>query len=839
MPPAASEAYGPPVPSPPRNKSPQRPSRAPAKIGPYVVEAELARGGMGVVYRVRHEATGQLYALKSVLSEAGPGRAEAVLRFQREAEALALVEHPHIVRVHAADLTHEPPYLVQTLLPGGSLADRLRRGPLPPTAAAALMAKVARGIQLAHELGVLHRDLKPENTLFDDRDEPRVIDLGLATATATQGQLTSTGELLGTPAYMSPEQARGERADARSDVHALGACLWAALVGRPPHGGGNVVAILESVLNRVVPPPSREARGVPPALDAIVARALAPEPADRFQGAGELAEALERVAAGDQGRSRPTGRASRPPAAGGARRALVATALLAAAAGAVALSGRQPPGPPTETGRPRPRPTETQPLAPAGPLEQALGALAAFGPADAAAVASLRLALEVPGTGAPGAEEAAALEAALAAGNVRDPQAAIAALRSAPRAPLGAELAGLLDAVAARPRTPSRTRDELELAAGLVEPQGGPGRARRLEQLRRRATLLAAGLSSTTVLEGGRAADQLRALAPLARAIRRLEPAGPSYDAGAADGPLFDLVMRLGPLPDEDLQRHAPWVRAVVAGFPDDPVLVHAALLLDPPPPEAWRATADLLARTLDALRARPPTINTSTVHGWLVSAARFTLQGHDDPGLLELLREEVGSPHAGQFVNLRLLESLSFSHLHGAPPALAPAREAEARAAVGRVAGLGGPVKDYGDFSARYISELAPAWYRALPDADRPALPLRERLFFGPRPGTYVLFGGAPETAQALPDGVELVWVPETALEGLDRPVPGFLLGATDLTPAQLEAAGAPRAGADGFVRWFHRDLRLPTAAQVQAAQARAATGGAGAGLRVALDGP
>ncbi|MBX3466220.1 MAG: serine/threonine protein kinase [Planctomycetes bacterium] len=193
----------------------------------------LARGGMGAVYEAVHAPSGAPRAVKLLL---GGADAEARERFRREAEVMATLDHPHVARVHTADLASDPPYLVQDLLPGGSLQDRLRQGPLSPAEVLALGEKVARAVAHAHARGVLHRDLKPANVLFDDRGEPRVTDFGLSRR-AGQGSvaLTATGQVLGTPAYMAPEQALGLReVDARSDVYGLGAVLYAALAGTSP-----------------------------------------------------------------------------------------------------------------------------------------------------------------------------------------------------------------------------------------------------------------------------------------------------------------------------------------------------------------------------------------------------------------------------------------------------------------------------------------------------------------------------------------------------------------------------------------------------------------------------
>jgi Protein kinase domain/Anaphase-promoting complex subunit 4 WD40 domain len=265
------------------------------QLGPYRIVRELARGGMGAVYEAVHETTGARYAVKTLLPDA-LGDPDERIRFAREARALAEVDHPHIVRVHTAELEGRTPYLVQDLLPGGSLKDRLREGPLPPAEAARIAIKLAGALAAVHAKGVLHRDLKPDNVLLDDRGEPRLTDFGLAKRLQGESQrLTQTGALVGTPAFMAPEQASGEPMDERTDVYGLGATLYALLCGQPPFSGHTLINILEAVLRRP-PPPLPDT--VPAPLQAVVARALAKEPEQRFPDMAALGAALEEALAG-------------------------------------------------------------------------------------------------------------------------------------------------------------------------------------------------------------------------------------------------------------------------------------------------------------------------------------------------------------------------------------------------------------------------------------------------------------------------------------------------------------------------------------------------------------
>ena len=258
---------------------------------------------MGVVYRARHLETGQVYALKTLLVGADE---QARARFEREGLGQARVDrHPNVVRVHAAGEASGQAYLVLDLVSGGDLAARLKQGPLAPRAAAQVGLELARGLAHAHAHGVLHRDLKPANVLFDELGRAKLVDFGLARLLG-EGTLTQTGQVMGTPAYMSPEQADGEKGvGPATDVYGLGAVLFAALTGFPPFAGGSVAELLVQVFRTRPVAPSLHQPEVPPALDAICARALEKEPADRYASMNELADALEQFLAltsEDQGR---------------------------------------------------------------------------------------------------------------------------------------------------------------------------------------------------------------------------------------------------------------------------------------------------------------------------------------------------------------------------------------------------------------------------------------------------------------------------------------------------------------------------------------------------------
>jgi tetratricopeptide (TPR) repeat protein/predicted Ser/Thr protein kinase len=300
-------------------------------LGHYEVQGELGRGGMGVVYRALDPILRREVAIKVL--QAASVDAEAMARFQREAQTASTLRHDGIVPVHAAGLERGRPYLVMDLVRGESLREVVRReGPLPEERAATLVRDVARALQHAHERGVLHRDVKPENVLLDQAGRPRLTDFGLASILGDSGRLTRDGEVVGTPCYMAPEQALGDRGQVGpwSDVYGLGAVLYELLTGQPPFAGASAMSALESTVRGRVSSPRLLRRDLDVALEVCCMKALARDPVERFQRAGELAEALEAWLV-----KRAAARAKRPPAQGPAALVLGATAalLLATSAG--------------------------------------------------------------------------------------------------------------------------------------------------------------------------------------------------------------------------------------------------------------------------------------------------------------------------------------------------------------------------------------------------------------------------------------------------------------------------------------------------------------------------
>jgi WD40 repeat protein len=315
---------------------------APRRLGRYVLEAELGRGGMGVVYRAQDEHLRRAVAIKTLLAGAGQDLDAGVLeRFRREAEAAARLRHPGIVAVHEVGAGPDgAPFMVMDLVEGQSLARRLTatkaEDRLPLEDAVRMVRDVVRAIEHAHAQGVLHRDLKPQNVMIDASGRALVMDFGLAKLQGAT-QLTREGSMLGTPAYMPPEQVDGVEVDARSDVYSLGATLYHAITGRPPFEAQNQAALITAVITKEPVPPSQLNRRAQGDLETICLRALEKEPARRYPSAAALADDLDRWLEGEPVSARPLGPLGR--LARRARRNKLVTGVLALAALALALGG--------------------------------------------------------------------------------------------------------------------------------------------------------------------------------------------------------------------------------------------------------------------------------------------------------------------------------------------------------------------------------------------------------------------------------------------------------------------------------------------------------------------
>ena len=282
---------------------------APAPVryfGDYEIIREIARGGMGVVFQARQTSLNRPVALKMILAGQLANETD-VRRFYIEAEAAANLDHPGIVPIYEVGQHEGQHYFSMGFVEGESLAQRLATGPLPPREAAALLVKVAQAIEYAHQRGVIHRDLKPANILIDANGNPRVTDFGLAKKVEDDSGLTGSGQIMGTPSYMPPEQAGGKRGDVgpAADVYALGATLYALVTGRPPFQAATAMDTVLMVLSDEPVPPRRLNVSTPQDLETIILKCLQKEPAKRYASAAALAEDLRRFQNGEPIVARP------------------------------------------------------------------------------------------------------------------------------------------------------------------------------------------------------------------------------------------------------------------------------------------------------------------------------------------------------------------------------------------------------------------------------------------------------------------------------------------------------------------------------------------------------
>jgi len=300
----------------------------------YEIAEEIGRGGMGVVYKARHQALGRWVALKMVLAGAHAGRTERE-RFRAEAEAAAALQHPNIVQVHEVGDHDGCPYLALEYVAGCSLAQRLAGQPVSPRHAAEMVETLARAMHFAHQRGVIHRDLKPANILLSaecsvlsaEKNEsdhklstqhsalstpqalstPKITDFGLARRLSSDDALTCSGAILGTPSYIAPEQVEGRARSAgpEADVYALGAILYEMLTGRPPFQGATSLETLEQVRVQEPVSPRRLQPKVPGDLEVICLKCLAKEPRRRYASAADLGDDLQRFLDGVPIHARP------------------------------------------------------------------------------------------------------------------------------------------------------------------------------------------------------------------------------------------------------------------------------------------------------------------------------------------------------------------------------------------------------------------------------------------------------------------------------------------------------------------------------------------------------
>jgi serine/threonine-protein kinase len=278
-------------------------AKATKKIGRYKILGELGRGAMGVVYKAEDPNLDRVVALKTIiLDKDTDGRAEYHKRFFLEAKAAGKLTHPNLVTVYDFGEVDDVAFLAMELLEGTDLRKRVQQGPvIPPAEAVEISLQVAEGLAFAHQRGIVHRDIKPANIMLLERGPAKIMDFGLARMRLADHK-TSTGIVLGTPRYMSPEQISGQPVDQRSDIFSLGIVLWETLTGRRLFSGVEMAQVSHSITYDEHVPPTRVNPDLPAMLDFVVARALKKDPAVRYQDAAELAADLRTCLAELRGR---------------------------------------------------------------------------------------------------------------------------------------------------------------------------------------------------------------------------------------------------------------------------------------------------------------------------------------------------------------------------------------------------------------------------------------------------------------------------------------------------------------------------------------------------------
>jgi len=283
------------------------------RFGDYELLEEIARGGMGVVYRARQVSLDRIVAVKMLL--AGPlATKDFVQRFRTESAAAASLQHPNIVAIHEVGFAQGQHFFAMDFVEGLTLAQLVAKGPLPARQSATYLKTIAEAIHFAHERNVLHRDLKPSNVIIDSAtDQPRVTDFGLAKRLEAETELTLSGQLLGSPNYMSPEQAAAKRGTVgkRSDVYSLGAILYHLLTGRPPFQGETLTDVLHQLADNDPLAPSLLTPRVPHDLETICLKCLEKDSAKRYQSAQELVDELDRFLCDEPIHAHPVTRVGR------------------------------------------------------------------------------------------------------------------------------------------------------------------------------------------------------------------------------------------------------------------------------------------------------------------------------------------------------------------------------------------------------------------------------------------------------------------------------------------------------------------------------------------------
>jgi len=301
------------------------------KLGRYKLVTELGRGAMGVVYKAEDPLLNRTVAVKTILLMDDPAaRAEYEARFFQEAKAAGGLNHPNLITIHDVGREGDVAYMAMELLEGTELREMMAKGRLPLPFALDIVAQVADGLAHAHEYGVVHRDIKPANIMIMRDRRAKIMDFGIARV-RTSDIRTQTGAILGSPKYLSPEQAAGTSADFRSDIFSLGVVLHELAAGEPPFSASSVAQLLQQITTATPRPPSAANPSIPAVLDLIVAKALDKQPDGRYQSAAEFAADVRECLA------QLTGRKGQRPDAGEAT--MVESALPAAASVDFVLEG--------------------------------------------------------------------------------------------------------------------------------------------------------------------------------------------------------------------------------------------------------------------------------------------------------------------------------------------------------------------------------------------------------------------------------------------------------------------------------------------------------------------
>ena len=266
-------------------------------IGAYRIINQIGQGGMATVFKAYHAAMDRYVAIK-VLPRQLAESAEFSGRFQQEARIIANLEHAHILPVHDYGEADGFTYLIMRYMDAGTLKDRMKAGPLALNEIDRLFSQLADALDYAHSKGVVHRDLKPANVLVDARGSVFLTDFGIAKLLESSSQFTSTGAMVGTPAYMSPEQVTDTDVDGRSDLYSLGIILYEILTGRLPFSADSTTSLINARLTMPIPEVRSVQSNVPAAWQEVVGKALARNPADRYQSVGEFAQDVNAVVSG-------------------------------------------------------------------------------------------------------------------------------------------------------------------------------------------------------------------------------------------------------------------------------------------------------------------------------------------------------------------------------------------------------------------------------------------------------------------------------------------------------------------------------------------------------------